>query len=163
MPDELVSRRKFVGGCGVVIISGLSGCGNPDAGPFRKLLFRDVSVQETGDDWLATFEIVNSSRARDEFTTFHDVRVHGYSRDQAEVGMKHLGTVSDEWHEGNRMPVEMTCTGFPTMFTFSAQESPCDDEVRTVLAIAVYDDEHGWTHDRHSRDCGEGLPPEPRN
>lgn len=162
MSSAMFRRRDFIGSIGVSLVAWSAGCGNPDAEPFRMLLFRDISIQKTEEGWRASFDVVNNSQARDELATFHDVRIHGYSRDRTEVCVKDIGTISDRWHEGNRMSVEMTCSAFPVMITFEAAESPCDDEVRTVLAIAVYDDEEEWSHDRYSRNCGEGLPPEPR-
>lgn len=158
----MIRRREVIGIVGLGISALSAGCGNPDAEPYRMLLFREVSIQKTKNGWQASFEVVNNSQARDEFTTFHDVRVHGYSRERTEVCTKQIGTVSDEWTEHNRMSVEMNCGAFPMMLTFSAQESPCDEEVRTVLAIAVFDDDFGWTHDRYARKCNEGLPPRPR-
>lgn len=78
-----------------------------------------------------------------------------------EVCSKELGTITENYAGGNGLPVEMNCSSFPTMLTYSAEESPCDVEITTQIHIAVYEDGR-WLHDFYSRDCNEGLPPEPR-
>lgn len=47
------------------------------------------------------------------------------------------------------------------MLTYSAEETPCDEEINTIIDIAVYEGDH-WLSDRCTRECSEGLPPEPR-
>jgi len=139
----------------------LAGCGNPNSNPRRELSFGEVNTQETDSEWLVSFELVKKHQGPDDLTTFHDVRVHGYARDQTEVCSKTIGTISDRNGGGNGNFVEMRCSTFPTMLTYSVDESICNDEIATIIDIALYDEEDGWLSGRHSRECGEGLPPEP--
>lgn len=140
----------------------LAGCGQPGQAPWRELSFRDMQVEETGDGWRITFELVKLAQAPDDLSTFHDVRVHAYNQNQTEICSEEIGTIAESYPGGNGLPIEMNCSVFPTMLTYGADESPCDEEVRTVISIAVYDEENGWSLERHARECNEGLPPNPR-
>lgn len=160
---HLYRRQVLLATAGVGISTSLAGCGNPDSKPMRMLTFREVRTDKSDGDWLVSLQVVNKDEASDELGTFHAVEVHGYARDGEEVCSKSVGTVSTDRHQGNSIHVEMTCSGFPTMLTYSADESPCDEEVRTVIKIAVYDEENGWSLERHARECNEGLPPDPRD
>jgi hypothetical protein len=120
-----------------------------------------VSTQETDERWQVSFGVVKLHEGPDDLTTFHDVRVHAYAHDQTEVGSKAIGTISDRHGGGNGIPVEMRCSALPTMLTYSVAESICNDEIITRIHIALYDEEDGWRWGGHSRECGEGLPPEP--
>jgi len=137
----------------------LAGCGVGD--PWRELSFHDVSTQETDERWQVSFGVVKQHEGPDDLTTFHDVQVHAYAHDRTEVDSKAVGTISDRHGGGNGIPVEMACSAFPTMFTYSAAESPCDDNLQTLIRVVIYDEEHGWKVRGHPRECGEGLPPEP--
>jgi len=156
-------RRAFLGATSAIVSMGLAGCGNPNSAPVRKLSFREVNVEETDESWFVSFKITNTNEASDALAAFHDVEVHGYDRDRTEVCTEYVGMVSGDRHRGNGIPIEMMCSEFPTMITYSAAESPCDDDVRTVIKILIYDDENGWHTASNSRECGEGLPPENRN
>lgn len=157
-----MKRRAVLGTLAGSASAVFSGCGNPDGKPWRKLSFEDVELVETDDGWRLTFEIEKQHQASDDQEAFHDVRVHGYADDRSEVCTKRVGTVSGRHPGGDGLPVEITCSEPPTMLTYSAAESPCDEEVETILDIAIYREKHGWSLDRYSRDCDEGLPPEPR-
>lgn len=157
----LQRRQVIASTVGIVITTGLSGCGYQNTTPVRMLTFREVRTEETKSGWRVSFAAINKNEASEELGTFHNVRVHGYDRDRNEVCSKAIGTVSSNRHTENAINVEMTCSAFPTMLTYSATESPCDDEVRTVIHIAVYEDGDGWSLERSARECNEGLPPNP--
>lgn len=156
-----VRRRDILAVLGTSAGALLAGCTEPSKGPWRLLTFGNVQVDETDEGWLVTFELQKQYRARDELGTFHNVRVHGYAENRSEVCSKELGTIERNYSGGDGLPVEMECSAFPTMLTYSAEETPCDEEVNTIIDIAVYEDGR-WLHDFYSRECGEGLPPEPR-
>lgn len=156
-------RRRVLEIAGTTATIALAGCGNPASGPVRKLTFQSVSVEENSGDVIASVDVANVNVASEELAKFHDVKVHGYTRNGTEVCSKAIGTVPGHRGSNNPVSVETQCSAFPSTLTFSADESPCDDDdVRTVLKIAVYDEGNGWILGRHSRDCGEGLPPESR-
>lgn len=155
-------RRTVLRYSGTSVLALLAGCGRPDRKPWRELTARDIQVEKIEDDWLVTFELVKLAQGPDDVEVFHDVRVHAYDRNRSEVCTKKLGTIAESYPGGNGLPVEMECTAPPTMLTYSAAESPCDEDVVTTITISVYDEEQGWSYDRYSRDCGEGLPPKPR-
>lgn len=154
------SRRTLLRSVGLGVLIPLAGCGNPDSTPMRMLTFREVRTSETDEGWLVSLDVVNRNEASDELGTFHNVELHGYGPSRTEVCSDEIGTVGPDRHQGNSISVEMLCSEFPTMLTYSAEESPCDDEVRTVIKVAVYEDGDGWSLERNARECSEGLPPD---
>lgn len=156
-----VRRRTMLAYLGISAGTLLTGCTEQTREPWRMLTFGNVQVEEAEDGWLVTFELEKQYQAPDELGTFHDVRAHGYDENRSEVCMKEIGTITENYYGGNGLPVEMKCSASPTMLTYSAEESPCDEEINTIIDIAVYEDAR-WLHDFYSRDCNEGLPPEPR-
>lgn len=159
---SLIHRRLLLSLIGAGMATSLAGCGQPEREPFRRLSFQtDVDAEETEDGWLVSVELVKLHQGPDDLTTFHDVRVHGYDHDRAEVCSKEIGTIADRYPGGNGIHVEIECSAFPTMLTYSAAESPCDEEINTELGVMVYDDDDGWELTTY-RDCKEGLPPEPQ-
>lgn len=90
---------------------------------------------------------------------FNDVVLVGYGRDGEEVCRNDVGDVPPE--TGNDFQVSVSCSSFPQVFTYTADESPCDRYVRFKVAIyrGESDGEHRWVADR-TRDCDESLPPE---
>lgn len=162
---EPVRRRRLLATVGASLTVATAGCeGFPEpGGPWRRLSFSDIRAEEIEDRWVVTFELEKQNQSPDDLAGFHDIRVHGYDRDRTEVCSKRIGTIEDEYSGGNGLPVEMECSAFPTMLTYSVAESICADDISTEINIAVYREENGWLHDYHDRDCGEGLPPEPRD
>lgn len=153
-------RRQVVRWLGAVAFVLLPGCGQPERAPWRELSFGEIQVEETEDGWVVTFELQKQHQGPDELKAFHDVRVHGYDRSRTEVCSKKIGTITEPYHGGDGLSVELECSEFPTMLTYSAAESPCDEEINTELAVATYDEADGWKVVTY-RGCNEGLPPEP--
>ena len=159
----MARRRTLILSAAVATIGFLSGCSNPESEPVRKLSVNEIAIEETAEGWQVSVDVINIYEARDEVAEFHGVEVLGYGPDQTLVCSEHIGNVTAENSRSNPIYVEMSCSTFPTMITFDAAESPCDEEVRTVIKIFAYDNEYGWQQAMPSRECGEGLPPEPRN
>ena len=157
-----IKRRTLLGFLGLSPGVVLAGCGEPRGEPWRQLSFGDLRVKKSEGEWLVTFELLKDYQAPDQLGTFHDVRVHGYDENRSEVCSKELGTIEENHYGGNGLPVQLECSARPTMLTFSAEESPCDKEIHTEIDIATYQ-EGRWRLDYFSRECGEGLPPEPRS
>lgn len=132
-----------MGAFGSAVATLLAGCGQPDRGPWRELSFGELRVEETEDAWTVTFELQKQHQGPDDLATFHDVRVHGYDRNRSEVCNLEIGTISETDPGGNGLPVEMECSAFPTTLTYSATGSPCDNEIKTELAVAGYDGRDG--------------------
>jgi hypothetical protein len=162
---ESVRRRRLLATVGASLTVATAGCeGFPEpGGPWRQLTFGTIQVEEEENGWVVSFTLRKQHQGSEDLKAFHDVRVHGYGRDRTEVCSKRIGTIEDEYSGGNGLPVEMECSAFPTMLTYSVAESICADDISTEIKIAVYGEENGWLHDYHDRDCGEGLPPEPRD
>lgn len=160
---ESVRRRRLLATVGASLTVATAGCdGFPEhRGPWRRLTFSDIRAEEIEDRWVVTFELEKQNQSPDDLAGFHDIRVHGYDRDRREVCAKWIGTIAEPSTVRQRM--EMECSAFPTMLTYSVAESICADDISTEINIAVYREENGWLHDYHDRDCGEGLPPEPRD
>jgi len=68
----------------------------------------------------------------DEWATFHNVSLVGYSESGDLVCEKSLGTLGP-----NASPhtVNVTCSGFPEVSTFRAAESTCDEDTQIVKTI----------------------------
>ena len=161
---EPVRRRRLLATVGASLTVVTAGCeGFPEpGGPWRQLTFGTIQVEEEENGWVVSFTLRKQHQGPEDLKAFHDVRVHGYDRNRTEVCSKRIGTIEDEYTGGSGLPVEMECSAFPTMLTYSAAESPCDENITTTLSVAVYDEEDGWLV-VEGRDCGEGLPPEPRD
>ena len=116
-------------------------------------------AEERNGSYRMEMEITKSATgSSDEWNTFHEVRVLGYTRSGELVCEKELGAVS---HDGQQT-IEITCSGFPYLLTFDAAESPCDED--TEIKISTYQGvrtnaETDW-FSSHTRTCNEGLPPE---
>jgi len=143
----------------------LAGCGNPNAAPVKKLSIVDITVDKRNDYWQLSLDVGNTYQARDELAKFTDVTVLAYDRNRRRVCSEYIGNVTADDRTSTPISVEMSCPTFPTMITFDAAESPCDNEVRTVIRIAIHvkDEDYGdyWSMGCRRR-CGEGLPPKPR-
>lgn len=145
---------------GAAVSVPFTGCGQPGRSPWRELSFGEIQVEEMTDGWSVSFELQKQHQGPDELKTFHDVRVHGFDSEGTEVCVREIGTVSETYPGGHGLPIEMECSAFPTMLTYSAAESPCSEEINTELAVATHDDEDGWLVTTY-RQCNEGLPPKP--
>lgn len=158
---SMIGRRAFLGSIAGYGVISSAGCVEPQGDPWRELRFGHVEHEETADGWRVEYELVQESRTREEDRGFHNVRVHAYGPDRSEVGSKYLGHVIVLRPPGGGLSLSLTCSAAPTMLTYSADESPCDD-VDTEIGIARYDDDEGQWMTGYSRRCGEGLSPEPR-
>lgn len=134
----------------------LAGCSQREQKPWRQLSFGDIQIEETTHGAIVTLELEKVDRPPEKLATFHDVVVHGYDQHLTEICPKELGTITETYPGGNGLPIEMDCSAVPTMLTYSAVESPCDAEIVTEIKIAVYDEDRGWLHDYHDRECDEG-------
>lgn len=157
----MVTKRTIIRTIGSISSISLAGCGNNRSTPVKKLTIADIQVEEKEQGWEVYLEVENTYEAADHLAEFTEVTVIAYSADRLACS-EDIGTVTAENRASNPVSVEMACSEFPTMITFDAAESPCDDDVRTVIYIATYDQEQGWCLGCHARECGEGLPPEPR-
>lgn len=128
----------------------------------RDLIFSGVrKVGRSGDAYV--YEVTpkkSNSGGSDQWETFHDVTLIGYDESGTEVCRENIGDIPES-STGSLDPVRVTCSTDPVMFTYAADESPCDDD--TVIGVAVYrtdpnGDSYWWLDEQ--RECGEGLPPE---
>lgn len=158
MPTRRSVLRVLAGGVASVP---LAGCGNPNSTPVRKLKIIDPNINESENGWAVSFDVVNTHQAADELAVFPEVEAIGYSDDLDRVCSEPIGAVTAEITRSNPISVEMQCSRLPRMITFDTEASPCDEDVRTVIDIATYDQQDGWCL-LHWRRCNEGLPPEPR-
>lgn len=159
MIDQQVNRRRLIQAAGVVIAVSTAGCDYPR---HRDLTFSGVNVTEGSEDEYIT-EVTpkkSSSDDTDQWQTFHNVTVIGYAESGAEVCREELGDIPSS-EVGRLETVRMTCSEFPVLITYSAEESPCDSD--TEIGVAVFrtgsEGESFWKLDE-KRQCGEGLPPE---
>lgn len=100
------------------------------------------------------------SGGTDEWQTFHNVTLLGYSVSGERVCRAELGTI--EASEPPRLePVVVDCDEYPVVFTYEADESPCDKDTRIGNAIdRTPNDGESLFYIDERRTCGEGLPPE---
>lgn len=157
------SRRTFVGTLSVAMYGLLSGCGGVEYPRNRSLGFTVVKIiEEQNGTYEMGVEFKKSATgSSDEWNTFHDVRILGYTRSGKLACEKKLGAVTRD----SQQKVELSCSGFPYLLTFDAAESPCDED--TELGIATYQAdatiEKSWQtkwHGGRPRHCDEPLPPE---
>lgn len=154
------TRRHVLRTASLVTIGSLAGCqGDFPAG--RILDVDRVSAELENGKWRVTVKIENINSAKDPSANFHGVTLLGYSEDRTQVCEKQIGTVSYRNDTNNGINVTLHCKKRPTVLTFEAEESPCNDTVS--LGIAVYSNRtEMWYLNRFTRNCDEGLPPEPR-
>lgn len=158
MIEMTLSRRQVVWAISAGISAVSAGC--YDYPRSREISFGRISIEEERpDEYVLRLEYVKSATgSSDEWNTFHDVRVVGYSESGELICEKPIGDISKN---GGEQSVTVTCSDFPHLFTFDAEESPCDED--TTIMISEYKgirDEvgHYWLADRE-RQCTEGLPP----
>jgi hypothetical protein len=155
------TNRRTVLRWGSLLTAGLSaGCGEVNAPRNREIQLRRIQVKnQTDDTYEMRLQLTKSvTGGSDTWGTFNDVRIVGYSRSGNLVCEKSLGTVKQD---GTERYVNVNCIGFPVVFTFDTQESPCDDNTRIMVSIyqGRREGEHYWLSER-PRECDEGLPPE---
>ncbi len=126
----------------------------------RRLSTGNISVvSESGAGLTLEVEISKSATGGDdEWETFHDVRLLGYTDEGTLVCERSLGDIRNNGDVGT---VRLQCDRFPAVITFDARESPCDDD--TELKVAFYKGKreevgHYWLAEENRR-CNEGLPP----
>lgn len=154
-------RRKFLR-TGCAVSAGLvAGCGAADYPKGRALLFGGINASENPD---GSYRVrINPRKSNtggsDEWETFHNVTLLGYSDNDELVCRKRLGTI-DHTRTGVLEAVTLNCSEFPGIITYRADESPCDDD--TEIAYAEYrrdDDGDPYWYLSEKRECDEGLPP----
>lgn len=145
--------------CASGVTTVLAGC--PDYPAASRLALDNLAIQETDSGYVLDFVVENHNVRHNAEADFHDVSVVGYTKDGKVVCRKHIGNVTHEFDNNDGKPVALECSDFPHIITFTAAESPCEDDV--IINIAVYNDQKdNWLVDRYSRECDEGLPPNPR-
>lgn len=148
-------------------LAALAGCGTTatgSGGP-RSLTPTLTKVRRHPEGWLLS-TIVEATAERSG-AAFHDVSLLGYALDGTRVCEKPLGDLPIPGGVRTQQ-VTAVCSGFPTVVTLDAAESPCDDGV--ALAVAVADrvptgstpaeEPDGVAWSTRDRRCGEGLPPD---
>jgi hypothetical protein len=155
-----MKRRKLLNSSVVFITSLLAGCqGDYPAG--KTLALRRVSSKVENERWKANITVANDNVSNDSSAGFHDVTILAYSRHRELLCRKEIGDIAYDEGINNGVELTFTCSEKPYMITFDAAEGPCDE--KTFIEIAVYSSESDyWVLGRHTRDYGEGLPPEPR-
>lgn len=154
-----MNRRVFVRRFAVAFAPIMAGC-YPDYSAGSRLTIDEVTATESTDGYELTLVVENHNVRNNADADFHDVTVLGYGPDGALVCEKHIGTVSHEFDNNNGKSVTLECSKYPHQLTFTAEESPCEDDV--IIDVAVYrPDSESWLYDRYQRECGEGLPPTP--
>lgn len=152
-------RRRTVLKTALGLSVATAGCNKQNRDPVRTLTARDLAIESESSVQTATLRVANQSSFRDERADFSGVRVHGFRSDE-EVGATDVGDVTYHDDVNDGIPVSFECTSFPDLVTFSADQSPCDEDVRTVIDIATYSERDGWCIGCYTRDCGDGLPPD---
>lgn len=158
--DSSMKRRNLLNSSVVFITSLLAGCqGDYSAG--KTLAVRRVSPKAENEKWEAEITVANDNVADDSSADFHNVTILGYSREGKLLCRKDIGDVTYDEGINNGVELTLTCSEKPDMITFDATEDPSDN--KTFIEIAVYSSESDyWVLGRYTRDCEEGLPPNPR-
>lgn len=154
------TRRSILKGGGAIASLAIAGCPG-DFPKHRDLMIGGVErINDTFDPYRFRITPEKSiSGGTDEWQTFHNVTLLGYFNSGEQVCKMELGTI--EANEPPRLePVVFECDEFPVVFTYEADESPCDDDTRIGYAIerTPNDGESSFYIDER-RACGEGLPP----
>lgn len=151
-----LTRRSIIIATAVGGISTLAGC-FPENTPYRRLTARGINVDSREENPTLIVTVVNDNTIGDSEADFTNVSLLGYTNDGRLVCDQYIGRVSHEWTINNGTEVELECAEMPSVVTFDAAESPCDDN--TGIDGARYDEEQeAWILDQ-PRECGEGLPP----
>lgn len=156
-----ITRREALGFAALGASVGMAGCEYPRN---RELGFsRGTSVKESanGSVEVSVVPMKSATGNDDEWNTFHEVRLIGYSRERDPVCDEQLGTMRRDGTRDAYDSITLRCDAFPVMITYEARESPCDED--TEIEITDYrrivDGEHSWL--KRNRTCEEGLPPPP--
>lgn len=158
-PLTEISRRELLAGSTIGLGIILPGCSDFPEG--RRLTLDDLTVTEIDTGYRLEFVIENHNVRDDKEADFHNVTVVGYIESGELVCERDVGDISHKFDNNDGKPAALECSRYPHLITFSASESPCDDDV--IIDIAVYDeDTDSWQLDMYSRECDEGLPPSPR-
>jgi len=128
-----LERRTLLTVAGSTVCSLTAGCVNT-AVQNRSLSLRLINIRNTSDgEYKMSVEVLGGGVGKsDEWATFHNVSLVGYSESGDLVCEKSLGTLGP-----NASPhtVNVTCSGFPEVSTFRAAESPCDEDTQIVKTI----------------------------
>jgi len=156
----MLSRRAYLGTFSIVVAA-FSGCGRGKE-PLRRLKIGEITTQREGEKWNVTVELSTLRLGPDKYNTFQDVVVHCYAgtrSDLEEVGTKQIGDITKSHYPGNGMMIEIECSSFPSVITYSMDASKCNEnEILTLFFVSIYTT-HGWLYDRYQRQCGDPLPP----
>jgi len=160
MTDRRFCRREVLTSVPPVVATSVAGCIEAtESGRHRLLEFSRINIERrTPESYVVQLRVIWSANGKSErWSTFHDVRLLGYTADGEPACNRRLGDIGPR-HD-NDDQISVTCSKFPAMFTFDAAESPCDED--TELYISVYQperDNHFWKVERQRR-CDEGIPP----
>lgn len=155
----MFTRRDILAIGGTTAIAVLSGCGGRES---RSVEIRNMTVKRENQMWLGKLELyLGETMENESEAAIHDITVLGYARNGQKVCSSNVGDLTKSDWVDDPKEVEITCSEFPDIITFSARESVCDGV--TSIPIVLYRPEREtWAVDRYYRECEEGLPPEPR-
>lgn len=139
----------------------LAGCPG-DFPKHRELMFDEVMpINDTDGQYrFRITPIKTSSGESEEWQRFHNVTLVGYSASDTLVCEANIGTTGANLPL-TLEPVVVECENPPVIFTYRADESPCDEAtwIRYAVHRILEGGERSWFLDG-LRECGEGLPPD---
>lgn len=141
------NRRKILCSLGGLIPLGLAGCyGASDYPRHRHLGFDGIEVIEQSDSTYVVQVTPSMSWAAEseEWATFHEVVLSGFSESGKRVCQRELGDVRGR---GSLDPVTLTCSAFPHVILYRASKSPCEEDTRIERAeySGKREERHVWT------------------
>lgn len=153
-----VSRRSVAKWIGCSVIIPLSGC-QGDFPSHRTLSTSGIQTEKINDEWRLNVTVVADLTGRYHntgSTPFNDVVLLGFSRGGSQICDTRIGDIPDTEMRYEEV-VTLRCTELPHYLTFTAEETPCDED--TTIERLVYDPtEEVYTHE--ARECDGPLVPE---
>lgn len=163
-----MNRRNLLQTSAIGFATWLSGCQrsrHPRSTTTKrpaKTIGLSPTVKRTPNGWELEVIVTNED---DWDASFRDVRMLAYAANGTKVCEAKVGNLTSS---GNfQRTVEVTCSGFPTIITATAKETPCENAFIPVLQWTGTKKqrnetvEHGeWPWEKTYRKCDEELPPE---